>query len=763
MEEKTDKLNAPESDGMSPESHEVPKNQSLLLRLKRFFELASGTVIGIVLGFSVFVVFWLQFDNSSVVSVVRHTLPWIGGLFLALVLVAILGRFAYWWYMSGVTTEPVRQLLRTFEELSRNPDKVSDTAYLRTRLISSAAPSIRACIAFLSFHSAFAAALAMAGSVAIISTFAVQYLQVDRLTEQNKLIRMQAELAEIDQRYTYEMDQAQGDYREIVEILSDSKASSQSQAYAINKIPTVMRMSVTRSDGIDQSASEDGEEEYKIKLKTEYPNVTRLRDRLKTYLLDDRELSLLEQSGLLRKYGGRDEIPHAEAMRATVSLNVVSQALASTLHQLGPTDGESASEVNSLWNRKSGSDLPLCELRQVADNSLGQEAIDLRHIELTGAQLPGVDLSSSNMQRERVLHGNLKGALFVRSDLREANFDGTDLRGAIMVAARMSGASFSNVKLQGAFMPDAVMQNVMLGGADLRGANLNDSSIQGSSLDGSDLKGAILDNVDMRGASFRGVDLQGVHIYESNLRGVELLAANMRGAFLSAVDLAGANLLHATLGGGPLRGVLKECGVGPSYEFTSFDPSKSTDGQMFELPPTLLTVSNVDVSSLMAPYSRVVLKFSDVAEYKASFEENRNRIESTNNRSLVKFLKDSINAPRRGRVGSRAEKGAFSSCWYDLDDRETLERLFGKEHVAVESVYFTLFDENMYAHFDGLSTNAHTKSLLLDVLDAMPVESEKARKNMERVREGLERAIVLTNEEVRKRYEESFADWLVEY
>ena len=81
---------------------------------------------------------------------------------------------------------------------------------------------------------------------------------------------------------------------------------------------------------------------------------------------------------------------------------------------------------------------------------------------LEDAEMPGVILDGSNLQKARLVGSNLAGSRLVMADLEEADLSGVNLENA-----NLYGVNFTNA---------------ILSGADLRGADLTRAKLQGANL-----------------------------------------------------------------------------------------------------------------------------------------------------------------------------------------------------------------------------------------------------------------------------------------
>jgi predicted transcriptional regulator len=124
-------------------------------------------------------------------------------------------------------------------------------------------------------------------------------------------------------------------------------------------------------------------------------------------------------------------------------------------------------------------------------------------------------------------HADLAGVNLPRADLSGAQLSGANLAGAILVGADLTGA-----KLAGATLASADMHGVILCKANLAGANLSDS------------------NMTMANGSWAflaGADLSETNLTNANLTGANLGEANLFGTILRGTDFTGAYLVGTEL------------------------------------------------------------------------------------------------------------------------------------------------------------------------------------------------------------------------
>ena len=105
-------------------------------------------------------------------------------------------------------------------------------------------------------------------------------------------------------------------------------------------------------------------------------------------------------------------------------------------------------------------DLSRADLRGVNLVSDNLRGVDLREANLRGARLCGVDLSIANLSGAMLYNADLQLARLIDADLTDAtlakaNFGGADLRGADLSRADLLDADLSRAKLSGADLSEA--------------------------------------------------------------------------------------------------------------------------------------------------------------------------------------------------------------------------------------------------------------------------------------------------------------------
>jgi uncharacterized protein YjbI with pentapeptide repeats len=207
--------------------------------------------------------------------------------------------------------------------------------------------------------------------------------------------------------------------------------------------------------------------------------------------------------------------------------------------------------------------------------------IDLSYANLRGANLSDADLSEANlgwarMRGANLSYANLSGAKLPIAMLHRALLGEADLRGADLNRADLSGADLTRADLRWADLRDANMGGANLVNADLRGADLTWAELSGAKLVGANLDDStqieakwrtvwqvlnrpgdvrdMLDDTDLSGAFLYQADLRGASLHGANLNSADLNEADLSGADLTGADLAGASLIGANLSSAQLAG-----------------------------------------------------------------------------------------------------------------------------------------------------------------------------------------------------------------
>lgn len=105
------------------------------------------------------------------------------------------------------------------------------------------------------------------------------------------------------------------------------------------------------------------------------------------------------------------------------------------------------------------------------------EQLDLSH-----ADMRGVNLNRANLQQTNLYQANLAGANLTEANLAGAILSATNLEGANLYLANLEWAILSAANLKGANLKGANLHYASLYLADLQGAVLNDAVLDGANL-----------------------------------------------------------------------------------------------------------------------------------------------------------------------------------------------------------------------------------------------------------------------------------------
>ncbi len=129
------------------------------------------------------------------------------------------------------------------------------------------------------------------------------------------------------------------------------------------------------------------------------------------------------------------------------------------------------------------------------------------------------------------LHGScLSYANFRRSKLKQIDLSAADLRGIDLSEANLSRSDLQTADLRGADINNVMMFMATLDGANLQGADLSASSLDLTTLAGANLQGANLCGTYLRGIDLSDVNLTGAYFDEKTQFNLDFdpIAAGMR-------------------------------------------------------------------------------------------------------------------------------------------------------------------------------------------------------------------------------------------
>ena len=133
-------------------------------------------------------------------------------------------------------------------------------------------------------------------------------------------------------------------------------------------------------------------------------------------------------------------------------------------------------------------------------------------IDLSGAQLVGVELRDIHLERALLMDANLEHAYLQSSFLTGARLLRARLDEARLRSAKLEGAVLKNAQLQRAVLRRALLRKADLEGVNLREARLPEANLESANLSSAVLAGADLRRANLAGAVFTGADLRGADL-----------------------------------------------------------------------------------------------------------------------------------------------------------------------------------------------------------------------------------------------------------
>ncbi len=183
-------------------------------------------------------------------------------------------------------------------------------------------------------------------------------------------------------------------------------------------------------------------------------------------------------------------------------------------------------------------------------SSKNAKGLDFRHVDLSGANLSGVDCAEADftnaiLDSADFTGATLSGAVFVGASLRQTN-----LSRAILDSANFTGTNLSTViwgqgiSAKQTIFDDCVGVNSAIGSLDPKvNADFSGASFKGADFTGANFSYAILRETSLLGSVFVGANLQGVDFTQAQLGGLsKSAAANLAYAYLPNVNFSKANL-----------------------------------------------------------------------------------------------------------------------------------------------------------------------------------------------------------------------------
>jgi uncharacterized protein YjbI with pentapeptide repeats len=224
----------------------------------------------------------------------------------------------------------------------------------------------------------------------------------------------------------------------------------------------------------------------------------------------------------------------------------------------------SGDEIDLSWANLAGLDLSGLNF-----GNANFEGANLTETDLTGADLSGANLRYADLVNASLSNTKLCGANLSDADLSEAFLGGTDLENAILqqvnlTRAKIGYAHLRKANLQGAVLREAVIFTTDLEEADLENAILEDADLTDVWLKRANLRGTCLNGNHLHDVDFDGADLSDCSLAETawmscNLQGADLSRVNLRNAHFDMLcnfndaNLEQAQMQHVTIDTASMR------------------------------------------------------------------------------------------------------------------------------------------------------------------------------------------------------------------
>ena len=318
---------------------------------------------------------------------------------------------------------------------------------------------------------AMSSLFAVLGGAISFAVFLATYLQVERMGEQNTLLRAQNDFVQAELRAVYE----QSNVDAALSVAAQRQTIVLGLMNAVDAEISLRKEARMQADGLDEPSAA-GEREVRLSAGM-YRRITRTLAQLQPYYAVE---PILGEVVEIEVGAGAEG-----AARRVRLLHRVSTALRSP-------------EQEMLVRFLEGSHV---DLSQVILRRAFLEGADLRELELAK-----IDLSEARLAGAALAGADLSGAY-----LEGATLGGASLERAILVKAKLGGADLRRAQLGGADLSGASLGGADLTLAELRAATLDKANLEGASLAGADLKDADLLQVKLKDADLTGADLSAVN------------------------------------------------------------------------------------------------------------------------------------------------------------------------------------------------------------------------------------------------------------
>ena len=176
---------------------------------------------------------------------------------------------------------------------------------------------------------------------------------------------------------------------------------------------------------------------------------------------------------------------------------------------------------------------------------LSRIEFEINEKNFSNADLKGAVFVGSNLQSAQFDGSDLRRVDFTETNLRNSSFKYADLRHATLWKADVAGANLSNSVLRRANLSSANLQAAVFRRADLGRANLHGANLANSDFSNANLRRSDISDSDLSGSIFRGANLRDSDLALANLEGADFFGENLQGADLLGAKFDNVNLLKA--------------------------------------------------------------------------------------------------------------------------------------------------------------------------------------------------------------------------
>jgi uncharacterized protein YjbI with pentapeptide repeats len=185
---------------------------------------------------------------------------------------------------------------------------------------------------------------------------------------------------------------------------------------------------------------------------------------------------------------------------------------------------------------------------QAALTVIGRRGDGSGQVDLSSANIPGVNLEGANLAEANLEGANLGAARLENANLTHAILSGVNLAGAYVSYATLDRASLMHANLNSAYLNGAHLLATFLFRASMSGADLDNANLTDAILGGVNLRGATLDHANLSHATLEDADLTGARLWDADLSRANLSRVNLSDAYLAEAKLDNQDQLNDACG-----------------------------------------------------------------------------------------------------------------------------------------------------------------------------------------------------------------------